>query len=232
MSRNQSRFISGESINEVSGWTFSAVDQQSDRFAAKLRAQAVQEAEERADLIRQAGYSEGYAAGFSKGYEQGVLEGQQKLDEYVATTGAKVAESFGQLFVSASNQMEALEQSIAAGVLEMASSLARQILRQELSVNPNVLQPVIKEALSALVQENRPAVVRLNPVDADVFSDTIRDSFPGFSLSILPDTKVTHGGCLVECAGTVVDGTVENRWQRALSSIGLQSEWEGEHDGA
>jgi flagellar assembly protein FliH len=35
---------------------------------------------------------------------------------------------------------------MAQGVLELACELARQVLRHELSVNPNVVQPVIREA--------------------------------------------------------------------------------------
>lgn len=232
MSRNQSRFIPGESIGEVSGWEFAAVDQQSDRFAAKLRAQAMQEAFEKEELLRQAGFSDGYAQGFAKGHAQGCLEGQQQLDDYVATTGAQAAEHFGQVFASARAQLEELEQSIAAGVLDIACALARQIVRQELSVNPNVLQPIIREALSTLVLDNRPAVVRLNPVDSDVFADTIRESFPGLSLTLIPDADVTQGGCLVECAGTVVDGTVEKRWERAVAALGMRSQWDEAYEPA
>ena len=36
---------------------------------------------------------------------------------------------------------------MAQGMLELACELARQVLRHELSVNPNALQPVIREAL-------------------------------------------------------------------------------------
>lgn len=212
----------------MSDWTFAAVDQHSDRFAAKLRAQEAQEAAQRDALLREAGYSEGFAEGFSQGHTQGLLEGQQKLDDYVADAGAQAARQFGALFEAAQNQLAEQEQGIAAGVLEMAVLLARQVLRQELSVNPNVLMPVLREALGMLVIDNRPTVVRLHPVDVDVFADTIRESFPGLALTLLPDAAITQGGCIVECAGTVVDATLENRWKKTIASIGLQSEWERE----
>jgi flagellar assembly protein FliH len=34
----------------------------------------------------------------------------------------------------------------------------------------------------------------------------------------------------VEAAGTVVDGTVEKRWQRAVASLGLEASWEDAND--
>ena len=227
MTRNQSRFIPGESLGQVSDWTFAAVDQHTDRFAAKLRAQEAQEALERDTLLREAGYADGFSEGFAQGHAQGQMEGQQNLDTYVATRGAEAAAQFAELFDSAKNQLAAQEQAIAAGVLDMALLLARQVLRQELSVNPNALMPVLREALGLLVVDNRPSVVRLNPVDLDVFSDAIRESFPGLALTLLPDAAVTQGGCLVECAGTVVDATLETRWKKAIASIGLQADWEG-----
>jgi flagellar assembly protein FliH len=49
-------------------------------------------------------------------------------------------------------------------------------------------------------------------------------------LTLVPDASVTAGGCLVEAAGTVVDGTVERRWHKAVASLGLESSWELEND--
>jgi flagellar assembly protein FliH len=39
-----------------------------------------------------------------------------------------------------------------------------------------------------------------------------------------------RGGCLVESAGTVVDGTLEKRWSRTVAKLGLQSSWEVSND--
>jgi flagellar assembly protein FliH len=50
------------------------------------------------------------------------------------------------------------------------------------------------------------------------------------ALSLLSDASVTRGGCLVESAGTVVDGTLEKRWGRAVAKLGLESAWEVSND--
>jgi flagellar assembly protein FliH len=81
-----------------------------------------------------------------------------------------------------------------------------------------------------LTLDNRAAVVRLNPLDADVLAGTVREDFGGLALTLVPDAAVTPGGCLVECAGAVVDGTVERRWQRAVARLGLESRWESDND--
>ncbi|PQA77742.1 flagellar assembly protein FliH [Rhodoferax sp. TS-BS-61-7] len=232
MSRNQARFISGEDVSTVTEWDFGAVDQSSVRFAAKLKAQAEAEEQAKEDGVRQAGYSEGYAAGYAQGHAQATLEGQRQINEYIATQGKDAAANFAALFESASAQLAESEQVMAQGVLELACELARQVLRHELSTNPNALQPVVREALGVLAVDSKAAVVRLHPLDLEVLAEVLRQEFSGLALTLLPDSSVARGGCLVESAGTVVDGTVEKRWQRALASLGFDSPWEPRDDHA
>jgi flagellar assembly protein FliH len=99
-------------------------------------------------------------------------------------------------------------------------------LRQELSVNPNVLQPVVREALGLLVGDSKGSKVRLNPIDLDVLQDTLAAEFATLSLTLLPDPTIERGGCLVEAAGTIVDGTLQKRWTRAVANLGLDLSWD------
>ena len=226
MVRNQSRFIPGEDLGTVAGWDFGAVDQASVRFAAKVKAREMAEEQSRENEARQLGFSDGYA----QGHAQATLEGQRLIAEYIETQGQDAARQFGQLFESTHEQIAQSQQVMAKGVLELACELARQVLRHELSVNPNALQPVIREALSVLAIDSKAAFVRLNPVDLDVLQDVVKQEFSGLALSLLSDASVTRGGCLVESAGTVVDGTIEKRWGRAVAKLGLESAWEVSND--
>lgn len=229
MSRGHSRFISGEDVATVAEWDFGAVDHSAVRFAAKLKAQAEAEDAAKESSLRQAGYAEGYAAGFAQGHAQATLEGQRQITEYIATQGQEAAATFASLFDNVRQQLAQAEQVMAQGVLELACELARQVLRHELSTNPNALQPVVREALGLLAVDNKAAVVRMNPLDIEVLAEVVRQEFSGLALTLLPDAGLARGGCLVESAGTVVDGTVEKRWLRAVSSLGLEAAWEPDH---
>jgi len=115
-------------------------------------------------------------------------------------------------------------------MLELACELARQAMRQELTINANVLQPVIRESIGMLAVDCKAAVVRLNPQDLAVVSDLMQKEFSNLSLTLLPDASISRGGCLVEAAGTIVDGTLEKRWKRVVATLGLESAWEVPHD--
>lgn len=230
MTRNQARFIPGEELGTVTDWSFGDVDKASSKFAAKLAAQALAEEQAKEAVVRQSSFSEGHAQGYAEGYAQGhaqaTLEGQRQLNDYIANEGATAAQSFAGLFASAQAQLAESEQVMARGVLELACEIARQVLRHEMSSNPNALQPVVREALSVLAIDSKAALVRMNPLDMEVLSEVLRQEFSNLSLTLLADSAISRGGCLVEAAGTVVDGTLEQRWKKTVAALGLDAPWD------
>lgn len=238
-SRIASRFIPREEINQLTRWDFTDVDE-----AGLLRAQQAREREEQALLLeqqayeeaihnrgREQGYSEGYAAGFEQGKAQAQAEGQKQLLDYIAKQGRVAAQQFGALMASASDQLETAEQMAAQSVLELACELARQVLRKEVAGNPNALLPVIREALGQLFTDVRAVQVRLHPLDLEVLQDVLVEEYPNLKLTLQPDAGLTRGGCVVEAAGTVIDGRLEKRWVRAIGRLGQSQPWdEGAQD--
>lgn len=220
--RNYSRFIPGEEIDAVEQWNFAAVDTASLLLAAQVKVRDEAAEESKQEACRQ----EGFAEGFAQGRAQATLEAQRQMADYIAHQGSDAARQFAQLFATVHAQLAEAEQVMAQGTLELACELARQVLRRELSVDPKAVQPVIREALGLLVADTKSAVVRLHPLDLKVLEEVIRTEFSSLSLTLLADPGLTRGGCLIESAGTVVDGTLEKRWMRAVASLGLDSSWE------
>ncbi len=220
--RNYSRFIPGEEIDAVEQWNFAAVDTASLLLAAQVKVRDEAAEESKQEACRQAGYAEGFA----QGRAQATMEAQRQMADYIAHQGSDAARQFAQLFATVQAQLAEAEQVMAQGTLELACELARQVLRRELSVDPKAVQPVIREALGLLVADTKSAVVRLHPLDFNVLEEVIRTEFSSLSLTLLADPTLTRGGCLIESAGTVVDGTLEKRWMRAVASLGLDSSWE------
>lgn len=216
------RFIPSEEIAQVSQWSFGAVDE-SERLAAALEAA-------KNDTSGQARYDQGWQEGYDQGLAQGRAEGAAQathdVQAYLAGQGRDTAEQLAALVGQLQARLEEAEQRIADGVLQMACALARQVVRAELAADPNALQPVVREAVGMLLADGRTAVVRLHPEDLDVVEPSLREEFATLQLSWLADASVPPGGCLVESAGAVVDGSLEKRWQRAIANLGLNEPWE------
>ena len=225
--RDNTRFIPGEEIDAFAQWNFGAVDTASLRLQAESQARQLVESQEREDALQKTSHTQGFAEGFAQGQARATLDGEQKIEEYARTQGQAIADRFSQLMQQAQEQLAQSQQVMAQGVLELACELARQVVRHELSVNPNVLQPVIREALAMLTADSKNAVVRLNPLDVEVLQAAVQTEFSGLNLIFVSDATIKPGGCVVTSAGTVVDGSLDTRWRRAVASLGLTLQWDG-----
>lgn len=225
--RATSRFIPGDEIDAVSRWSFADVD-----AAAMLLEQQVRDRElnEHVESARQQAHAQGYAEGFQQGRAQTLLDAQKQVSDYMAQQGRETAQRFGALVTSAGEQLEAAEQMAGQAVLELACEIARQVLRHEIASNPNTLLPVIREALGQLFADSKAVVIKLHPQDLDVLQDVLHEEYPSLPLTLQPDATLTRGGCLVESAGTVIDGRLEKRWARAIGRLGQNLSWEESGD--
>lgn len=224
--KNYARFIPGEEIDEVAQWRFGAIDTAAQMLAAQV---ALREAERDDNLLeveRQKSHQAGYAAGMAQGRAQAGVELQKQMAAFMAGQAQDAAKNFSALFSATQAQLDAAQQTMAQGVLELSCELARQVLRQELSVNPNVLLPVIREALEMLGAEHRSALVRLHPSDLEALQGLMATEFSGMALNLRADAALQPGGCVVEAAGMVVDASLKKRWQRAVATLGLDATWE------
>lgn len=232
--RSYSRFIPSEEVGDFTQWKFGAVDG-SDPVETAPEPEPVAEIPVEIDeaarhaLVQQA-CDDAYAEGFAQGQAQTALEWQRRMDEYIAQQGHEAALRMQAVFQSLDATLIDMQQQMAQQMLELACDIARQVVRQELSVNPNALQPVVREAVGMLVNEGKPATVRLNPADMEVLAQPLREEIDAPGIQWVSDIAVPPGGCLVESAGTVVDGSLDKRWQRAIAALGLHSPWAEEGD--
>lgn len=224
--RNYARFIPGDEIEAVEQWRFGAIETAAQLLQAQVKVREAEQDDAQQEAARQEIFRSGYADGVVQGRAQAQAEVQQQMADFLANQATQTGQQLSELFKSVQTQLDQAQQVMAQGVLELSCELARQVLRQELSVNPRALLPVIREAIDLLGAEHRAAVVRLHPTDLDVLEKVLASEFAGLNLSLRADTSLQPGGCVVESAGMVVDASLQKRWQRAVATLGLASAWE------
>ena len=228
--RNYSRFVPGDEIDGFEHWRFSAIDTAAQLLEAQLRAREAAESDATLQAHQQDSFQSGYADGLMEGRRQAQAEVQQQMADFLAQQAQESAQRLGNIFAAAQSNLATARQEVAQEVLELACELARQVVRQELRVGPDLMLPVIHEAIDLLGVEHQSAVLRLHPSDLAVLQGPLTDALKGLTLSLRADPNVTPGGCLVESAGTVIDATLQKRWQRAVATLGLASTWEANHE--
>lgn len=191
-------FIPKEQVGEASSWEFASLTGEGVVRGAPTQ---LTEREQRA---------------FERGRAQGHSEGQAAERRVKVEYGAQVAQLIGQLGA----RFAEVQQDGADALLDLAFTIARQVVRREISLQRDALLPVAREAVSMIIDQHAHPRVFLNPQDfallrADFEADGL---FKG--CRFIADPRVARGGCRVETAQGEVDATLATRWERVLAALG------------
>jgi flagellar assembly protein FliH len=224
--RNFARFIPSEEVDTVSQWKFGVVGDPKLAAIAAPELAAEIEPDEPVEARLARAWDEGYTAGFAQGEAQATQEGERRLDDFVQNQGVEAAQHLAALVIGLDARLKQAEQDIAQQVLALACDLARQVVRRELATDPQALLPVVREALGMLVMDGKPAAVKLHAADLALLQAPLRAEFAAPSVHFMADAAIARGDCLVESGGTVIDGSLSRRWERAVANLGLASAWQ------
>jgi flagellar assembly protein FliH len=231
--RMYTRFIPGEEIGAVAAWEFGRLGEPA-REEPQLEMvppepePEPQPAPEPEEARLQRAYDAGHAAGYASGHADAARVGHEQLDAYVTGQGREHAAHLAEAVQALQQRLAASEQQLARQVLDLATELARQIVRHELATQTDAVLPVVREALALLGADHKPATVRLHPEDLEVVGAALRAQYAELPIAWVADPEIARGGCLVEAGGTVVDGQLPSRWRRALAPLGMDTPWQPE----
>ena len=166
-------------------------------------------------------HEQGYAAGHSEGYAAGLAAGR---DEGLAGAQASVAK-IDALMASLQKSLDSVDQQVANRLLATAVEIASQMLRQSLRVKPELLLPVVREAVATLYPHGGHPTLFAHPDDAALIRTHLGEQLAHSNWRIIDDASLSAGGCRVEVGASEVDATIETRWRRVIDAIGISPEW-------
>ena len=114
---------------------------------------------------------------------------------------------------------------MADDVLKLALTVAQQVMRQALAVHPELIVPVVQDALSRLIPANAQPVLTLHPDDAALVREYLGEQLAADSCRVAEDSTVRRGGCTLHTPASQIDASVESRWQRVTAALGQEIAW-------
>ena len=177
--------------------------------AAEIEEMHTQAREEGYQAGQQAGHQEGYAAGYAEGAHKAAVETEQ----------------LAALVVSMGNATKEVDQQVAQGLLNLSLELAQQMVHQALKINPEILLPIVRNAISSLPHFNPGAHIVLHPEDAELVRSHMGEQLTHSGWKIFEDAQIVKGGARIETANSQIDATVETRWKRIAENLGQDSSW-------
>jgi flagellar assembly protein FliH len=184
--------------------------------AAQAASLAAALAEQTRQAMEQA-RAEGYAAGLEEGRAAGLAQGRA-LAEQERQMLLSIAEMFG-TEVAQANEL------IANDMLDLSLDLAKAMLKTALNVRPELIVPLVREAIHYLPTLQQPALLHLHPEDAAIVSSTMGDEISAACWRIVEDAHMDRGGCRVETASNQIEASTSTRWQRLAAALGKDADW-------
>lgn len=219
------KIIPKEQLTAYQRWELGGLDTSDDSQAPGTAAQSVSEdsgpvslpTAEEIERLHQAAWQEGYRLGLEEGRKEGFAAGSAEGRAYVERLKA-LAEALD-------NERLRQDEALAGEVLDLALTVARQMLRTELQVRPELILPVLREALANLPTLTGHTRLFVHPQHAAFVREFLASEHVHLSWKVVEDASLAPGGFRIENAHGELDARIETRWQDIISALGADTAW-------
>jgi flagellar assembly protein FliH len=175
------------------------------------------------EALREGARADGYAEGLEEGRAAGRAEGHEAGRAEMALE----MESLRAIAATFSGAVAAADETIASDVLDLALHLARSMVRTAFTVRPELIIPIVREAIDYLPVLQQPAILAVNPEDIEIVRTALSEELDKGGWRVVADPQVGRGGCKVDTASNQIDAQAAARWTRLAHSLGKNVEWLG-----
>lgn len=153
---------------------------------------------------------QGYRDGFERGRDEGRAAGEGEMQQVVAR--------LMRLLTALQAPLAELDRQVEDELLALAMAVARQVIGHEPAAGPERVAAAIRGGLAALPAASRALTIHLHPEDHALVAETLQlDGDPPPRMVV--DATITHGGCRIETADSIVDATVETRLATVIAGL-------------
>ncbi len=147
-----------------------------------------------------------YIRGFEIGEEEGLESARSRVEALIV--------SLDQALLGLNKAKKDLALITEREAVELALSIARKIVHQEIATDRGVIVNVVKKALKK-VSNHKKIKIRLSPADIDVMNE-VKLQMPGLTDSFDEvifegDTSIGNGGCVIDTNFGDVDARIEKQ---------------------
>ncbi len=151
----------------------------------------------------------------TEGFEDGKREGQGQVSEIMSQAMETLNEAI--------KQRKKIIKDSENEIVRMSLKIAEQIIRNEVATNKDAVMNIVAEAINK-VSDRENVIVKVNREDAE-YIKTHKDKLSGIvdgvkNLSILEDSQVDPGGCVIETNLGFVDARISTKLSLIEQAIG------------
>ena len=206
-----SRFIPRDQLSAVLPWQMASLDSKHMKRKNGLvdEVAGTEQAGNAINKARDEGFRHGLEVGCARGEAKALRHNQQ----------------FSLIMSEMKNAVAALDETVAADLIELALSLARQVVRTHIDPHPDAILPVVREAQNSMIGIATHPRLMMHPDDAELVKREMTDELGAHNCRIAIDERMARGGVRIEDASFELDASLPTRWNRTLATLGLKDDW-------
>lgn len=149
----------------------------------------------------------------AEGYAEGLRRAEAEM--------APDKERFKTLIEFLQKPLQALNDEVEQQLSQVAVSLAQQLVRRELRVDPGEIVGLIRESVKLLPANSRSISILINPEDASLVRSalSIDPNDDERSWRLFEDPMISRGGCEIKTESAVINATLENRLSELAAAV-------------
>ena len=157
--------------------------------------------------MQEQAWDEAYKIGHAAGLEAGQKESELRLAR------------LEQLLIALTKPFDELDETVEKQLVELAITVAKQLFRREIRIDPTHVIGVVRDAIKLLPVASRDIQVHLHPEDAALVVEALSSAEGETAWSIVEDPLVERGGCEVIAESSRIDASAETRLNALINSI-------------
>ena len=99
------------------------------------------------------------------------------------------------------------------------------MLHTALKVQPDLVLPVIGQALREISLMGEARRIVLHPLDGKMVRERLADTLATAGWQVIDDPSIARGGCRLLSSQGEVDASVTSRWRSIVASLGREAGW-------
>jgi len=148
-----------------------------------------------------------------EGFQQGLVRGHQEIEV--------LQRRLLQLIDFFEHPLQALNEDIEHQLTQLAVTLAQQLVRRELKVEPGEIIGLIRDSVQLLPGNTRSISIALHPEDAKLVRNalSLETSDEEHSWKLVEDPMISRGGCQITAPPSAINATLESRLSELAASV-------------
>jgi flagellar assembly protein FliH len=166
------------------------------------------------------GHQEGLESGKAEGFEQGKIEGLEKGESEAAEAANVHIQAISDILAHMQQPFKQVDDNVKQELVLLSVSLAKAILKTEISQSTESLEKIIHEAVMVLPMCDTHYHIHLHPQDLDNITEALGEqALEDKRWKLTANAQMELGGCKVVTDNNAVDMSIARRCEQVFSQL-------------